>query len=343
MARTDRHASPVHYHFSRSADGTYRVRVTAFPAAGLPSFTKSKEFLQQFLQRFAQALQGLIQAEPRDPAHFRVPSTAPRAEARCSACPRRSAQAAGSRAGRAAGREDPQRRLEGQASTNRPVGTDSKLGCGAQRQAAGGCGDLDRRHRAGAGNCLPVPIGDLTLIHGDLPLRRFPPCQPYLSLIREGLAPYYQVDGSIVSIPNVVGEGYRLPTEHEWEYACRAGTSTKWCCNEPDLPRHAWFGKDSDAPDTYKPMWVNDGDFRGNRWGLFHMHGNVLEWCWDEYREDYSRRRLSINRQTDGTADRTLRGGAFCDKAEDIRSASRFRDNPTAGAEIYGFRVARNA
>lgn len=161
--------------------------------------------------------------------------------------------------------------------------------------------------------------------------------------IREGLTPYYEVQGNSVLIPNVTGDGYRLPTEHEWEYACRAGASTKWFCHEPDLPQHAWFGKVPDDPDTYKPMWVDDGDFRANRWGLFHMHGNVREWCWDEYREDYSRRRLSINAESDGTTERTLRGGAFSDKAEDIRSASRFRDSPMANANIYGFRVARNA
>ncbi len=74
-------------------------------------------------------------------------------------------------------------------------------------------------------------------------------------------------------------DGYRLLTEAEWEYACRAGTQTRWSCgdDEKDLERYAWFA--ANAKDAPQPV----GQKEANRWGLYDMHGNVREWCWDWY------------------------------------------------------------
>ena len=90
---------------------------------------------------------------------------------------------------------------------------------------------------------------------------------------KEGLPEYYKIDGEEITI--VGGAGYRLPTEAEWEYACRAGTKTAFC-----------FG---DKPDklgdyaSHRGSASKIGGKKPNAWGLYDMHGNVWEWCWDRF------------------------------------------------------------
>jgi formylglycine-generating enzyme required for sulfatase activity len=139
-------------------------------------------------------------------------------------------------------------------------------------------------------------------------------------------------------------DGYRLPTEAEWEYACRAGSRSKYCFGDgaSDLPRYAWFKDNSGG--SPKPVSLK----APNGFGLADMGGNVWEWCNDYYQEDYYSR--SPSQDPRGPAKgktRVLRGGAWDAGAEKCRSAYRFKEFPTVtdacfGYDSYGFRRARN-
>lgn len=135
--------------------------------------------------------------------------------------------------------------------------------------------------------------------------------------------------------------GYRLPSEAEWEYACRAGTTTKFHSgeNESDLERVAWY-KDNSESDFHF-----GGQKEPNAWGLYDMHGNVYEWCEDNYYKNYK------DAPTDGSARlspkevfRVYRGGCYFYKAKNCRSANRFKEFPsTRKNDFLGFRLVRDA
>jgi formylglycine-generating enzyme required for sulfatase activity len=133
---------------------------------------------------------------------------------------------------------------------------------------------------------------------------------------------------------NQMNDGYiyRLPTEAEWEYACRAGTTGDYAGN---LSEMAWYSDNSGS----KTHAV--GGRQPNAWGLFDMHGNVWEWCQDWYHETY------YGAPTDGSAwlsggeqkYRVLRGGSWGADASILRSADRFYNTPAFRSNYYGFRV----
>ncbi len=129
-------------------------------------------------------------------------------------------------------------------------------------------------------------------------------------------------------------ESYRLLSEAEWEYACRAGTTTRYWWGNEISPQNANCGR-SVAKTT------EVGTYPSNSWGLHDMHGDVWEWCEDCWNENYEGAPDDGSAWTSGDCGRrVLRGGAWCVKAVDLRSASRFRYGAVNRSEIIGFRVA---
>jgi serine/threonine protein kinase/formylglycine-generating enzyme required for sulfatase activity len=152
----------------------------------------------------------------------------------------------------------------------------------------------------------------------------------------EGLKPYYKVQGEQVEIAG--GDGFRLPTEAEWEYACRAGTLLPYGFRggEQELSGYGWYNKNSDGR-THAV-----GEARANWNGLHDMHGNVWEWVWDSYEADYYLRSPTADPLGPSqTAGRVYRGGCWRSSPRDCRSAFRFRGNPGSRYYDLGFRVAR--
>src|SRR5262245_12948783 len=148
------------------------------------------------------------------------------------------------------------------------------------------------------------------------------------------------------------GRRYRLPTEAEWEYACRAGTTTPYNSGKSLSARQANFngqfpyGGAEKGPYLRKTAKV--GSFKPNAWGLYDMHGNVAEWCSDYYDKDYYRK--SPKEDPRGPAKgvvstdyndffRVIRGGCWLDEARACRSAYRFRAMPHDPYRLIGFRV----
>jgi formylglycine-generating enzyme required for sulfatase activity len=131
---------------------------------------------------------------------------------------------------------------------------------------------------------------------------------------------------------------YRLPTEAEWEYACRANTDTKYFFGDTLEIEHFNYNDDYEYTGT-----TEVGRFPPNDFGLYDMHGNVLEWCEDTWHEDYE------GAPTDGSAwigndeKRILRGGSWCHEARYCRSSYRDRHYPYDKNGSFGFRIAHNA
>lgn len=132
------------------------------------------------------------------------------------------------------------------------------------------------------------------------------------------------------------GRVYRLPTEAEWEYACRAGSKTAFCFgDEPDLLKeYAWFSDISDS--KTHPV----GEKKPNVWGLYDMHGNVLEWCADIYSEYPKVAVKDPAGSFERSNLRVTRGGYRGSGAIDCRSASRKRSPSGYRFSGLGFRVA---
>lgn len=153
---------------------------------------------------------------------------------------------------------------------------------------------------------------------------------------REGLQAAYRISGSDVQW-NRAAAGYRLPTEAEWEYACRAGTTTAYNTGSglADLKRAAWFDANSDG----NPHPV--GGRAPNAWGLYDMHGNVLEWCWDWNGVPDVASQVDPEGAAKGT-NRVYRGGSCYNSARGCRSAFHGSFVPSATFNGLGFRVARS-
>jgi formylglycine-generating enzyme required for sulfatase activity len=154
----------------------------------------------------------------------------------------------------------------------------------------------------------------------------------------EGLTPAYTVEGSGESrtvIWDRNANGYRLPTEAEWEYACRAGTVTAYSTGNEIADNTGWFRNNSGG--STRPV----GQKPANAWGLHDMHGNVSEWCWDWYGSYASGAQTNPAGASSGT-NRSVRGGSWYFSPDFLRSATRVFGNPSYRYEDLGFRLVRS-
>lgn len=133
-------------------------------------------------------------------------------------------------------------------------------------------------------------------------------------------------------------ETIRLPTEAEWEYCCRAGTTTRYSFGdkEDDLRDHAWFKGNSKGEDP--PV----GRKKPNAWGLYDMHGYIWEWCQDAWRPSYEGAPSDGSARADKDAkERVIRGGSWADSADHARSAFRQHAEPDRRHDAIGFRCVK--
>ena len=154
---------------------------------------------------------------------------------------------------------------------------------------------------------------------------------------------WYDVQAFIGRLNAAAGDSlYRLPSEAEWEYACRAGTTTRWSLGDDvsQLTDYAWYwGNAWHVGERYAHAV---GLKRPNAWGLYDMHGNVYEWVQDWYGRDYynSSPRVDPPGPDIGSA-RVLRSGDFYVSAQAVRSAVRYGDSPDDRYYFIGVRLVR--
>lgn len=161
----------------------------------------------------------------------------------------------------------------------------------------------------------------------------------------EGLEPAYEINGSEITW-NRDADGFRLPTEAEWEYACRAGTTTPFNTGRNiTVEQSNWYSSypyiEGEGGGAYRRQTVDVNEFESNPWGLYNMHGNVSEWCWDYY-DAYDSTPQTDPAGPEAGKNRVARGGGWYDYAKHVRSA--YRSAAPADYVDYkrGFRLARN-
>jgi formylglycine-generating enzyme required for sulfatase activity len=142
------------------------------------------------------------------------------------------------------------------------------------------------------------------------------------------------------------GTGYRLPTEAEWEYACRAGTTTAFAFGDRLSPYDADFERrytyNGSSLGTSLERTDRVGSYRSNDFGLYDMHGNVCEWCSDWYDAKYYKYSTELDPMGPTTGgSRVYRGGSWDTQPSLCRSAFRVSTNPEYRSNRLGFRVAR--
>jgi formylglycine-generating enzyme required for sulfatase activity len=165
---------------------------------------------------------------------------------------------------------------------------------------------------------------------------------------KEGLTSAYTVRGSGDSRTvtwNRGASGYRLPTEAEWEYACRAGTSTPFSTGGNITTSQAnydgGYPYSNNAKGSYREKTTPVGSFSSNAWGLYDMHGNVWEWCWDWYGDYSSAAQTDPEGPASSGSSRVRRGGSWDNYGRGLRSAYRRHFTPSYRVNYLGFRLVR--
>ncbi|MCC6153042.1 MAG: formylglycine-generating enzyme family protein [Candidatus Hydrogenedentes bacterium] len=193
----------------------------------------------------------------------------------------------------------------------------------AQWRAVMGTSVMDQRNMTKAGVIDPYRTYDLAGEGPDLPMYyvSWIECQKFIQKV------------------NALGVGaFRLPSEAEWEYACRAGTQTRYYCGDSDvkLKDYAWL--DTNSVRQTHPV----GQKLPNAWGLHDMHGNVWEWCQDYWHDTYAGAPLDGTAwETPAVQYRMKRGGSWVNYPLGCRAAYRFSLTPDSRLNIVGFRLAR--
>ena len=138
----------------------------------------------------------------------------------------------------------------------------------------------------------------------------------------------------VEKLSQATGERYRIPSETEWEYACRAGSQTRYSCGDRLDTTMALYAS------TAGPATA--GKYRPNAFGLHDMHGNVREWTADLWHESYDSTPLDGSPAIDGHGSmRVVRGGGWCDDVSLLRSATRMRATESSRSQFIGVRIAR--
>lgn len=204
---------------------------------------------------------------------------------------------------------------------------------------------------------FPVLVSEYLELAGSLPavppppapaqgwLARFrsaskSPPQPAVPAVAEGRMPvihisFDDVQAFVDRLSSASQQKYRIPSEAEWEYACRAGSQTRYSCGDAIDPKRAAFGLASGPVET--------GGFPANAYGLFDMHGNVREWTADLWHDSFDSTPEDGRPALDGQSGmRVVRGGGWRDSPPMLRSAARLRATPSIRADVIGFRVARS-
>lgn len=156
---------------------------------------------------------------------------------------------------------------------------------------------------------------------------------------------WYDAQKFIKKLNRMTGNFYRLPTEAEWEYACRAGTTTPFYTGNCLSTNQANYYGDYPMPGCDKGKYRNKtvpvASFSPNPWGLYDMHGNVYEWCQDWYDSDYPGGHVTDPEGPSSGDYRVLRGGSWGDDAGYCRSANRGNYSPGGRNDDIGFRLVR--
>jgi formylglycine-generating enzyme len=155
--------------------------------------------------------------------------------------------------------------------------------------------------------------------------------------VKEGLTPVYTINGNNVTW-NRGANGYRLPTEAEWEYACRAGTQTPFYTGDK-MEDAGWYRGNTRDMTTLQRSPFPVGQKKPNAFGLYDMHGNVLEWCWDFFAPYTAETQVDPTGPATGDR-RVYRGGCWDFEELNCRSAYRFRQHVNFRFFYNGFRVA---